>query len=106
MKRKLTTVEITKLNFYPEHFLDTLKAMGFDTKNKKLTDSIYYSFSGYCKFGDYDSPINYETETESAYSFDEALSVTKQKTDRVVVADSIEIVDIYHREYNDQDGHG
>lgn len=45
LKKKLSTVDITKLNFYPEHFLDTLKSMGFDIKNKKLTDSIYYSFS-------------------------------------------------------------
>lgn len=47
LKKKLSTVDITKLNFYPEHFLDTLKSMGFDIKNKKLTDSIYYSFSVY-----------------------------------------------------------
>ncbi len=43
LKKKLTTVDITNLNFYPEHFLDTLKSMSFDIKNKKLTDSIYYS---------------------------------------------------------------
>jgi hypothetical protein len=48
MKRKLSTVDMTKLNFYPNHFLDTLKILGFNTKNKKLTDSIYYSYSGYC----------------------------------------------------------
>lgn len=53
LKQLLTTVDITKLNFYPEHFLDSLKVMGFDIKNKKLTDSIYYSFSDYCE-------INYE----------------------------------------------
>lgn len=47
MKKKLSTVEITSLNFYPEHFLDTLSVLGFDIKNKKLTDSIYYSYSGY-----------------------------------------------------------
>lgn len=46
MKRKLTTVDILKLDFYPEHFLDSLKSMGFNIKNKKLTDSIYYSLGG------------------------------------------------------------
>ncbi len=46
MKRKLATVDILKLNFYPEHFLDSVKALGFDVKNKQLTDSIYYSFGG------------------------------------------------------------
>jgi cytochrome c2 len=61
IKKKLTTVDITKLNFYPEHFLDSLKGMGFNIKNKKLTDSIYYSFSNYCE-------INYENN----YDFDEA----------------------------------
>lgn len=76
MKRKLTTVDITKLNFYPEHFLDTLKAMGYGIKNKQLTDSIYYSYSGNCHFNEYNSPPNYETESESAYSFDEAIGVS------------------------------
>lgn len=48
LQRKLTTVDITTLNFYPEHFLDSVKAFGFDSKNKKVTDSIYYSFSTDC----------------------------------------------------------
>lgn len=42
---KLSKRDILKLNFYPLGFLDTLKAMGFDIKNKVLTDSIYYSIS-------------------------------------------------------------
>ncbi len=41
---KLNTVDILKLNFYPPNFLDSLKNFGIDIKNKKLTDSIYYSF--------------------------------------------------------------
>lgn len=77
VKKKLTTVDITKLNFYPEHFLDSLKGMGFDIKNKKLTDSIYYSYSGNCHFESYDLSTRYEGESESAYSFDE--SITKSK---------------------------
>ena len=52
LKKRLTTVDITNLNFYPEHFLDSLKGMGFDIKNKKLTDSIYYSFSATDKQSD------------------------------------------------------
>lgn len=82
MKKKLTTVDITKLNFYPEHFLDSLKAMGFDIKNKKVTDSVYYSYSGYCHFDNYSSPSRYdlETENEGRYSFDEAISSTKSDT--------------------------
>jgi hypothetical protein len=46
MKKFLSTVDIMSLNFYPPHFLDTLASMGYDVKNKILTDSIYYSF--YC----------------------------------------------------------
>jgi cytochrome c2 len=76
MKKKLTTVDITKLNFYPEHFLDSLKGMGFDIKNKKLTDSIYYSFSGDCHFAVPTSPPSFDSEEEFAYSFDESISDT------------------------------
>lgn len=47
LKRNLTTVDVMDLNFYPPHFLDTLAALGFDAKNKALTDSIYYSFGNY-----------------------------------------------------------
>ncbi len=42
---RLNPVDIMTLNFYPPHFLDTLHAFGFDTGNKKLTDSIYYSLA-------------------------------------------------------------
>lgn len=48
MKRRLSTLDMAKLDLYPDGFLDTLKKMGFNIKNKKLTDSIYYSYSGYC----------------------------------------------------------
>lgn len=87
IKKKLTTVDITKLNFYPEHFLDSLKEMGFDIKNKKLTDSIYYSYSGYCHFENYDLPTRYDGESESGYSFDE--SITKSKAYGAVFSDTI-----------------
>jgi cytochrome c2 len=70
MRKRLTTVDITSLDFYPEHFLDSLKEMGFDVKNKKLTDSIYYSFSGYCHFNIPAAPPVYDSEG-GEYSFDE-----------------------------------
>lgn len=44
LESKLLTVDIMSLNFYPPHFLDTLQKIGFDIKNKQLTDSIYYSY--------------------------------------------------------------
>lgn len=47
LKKNLATVDVMDLNFYPPYFLDTLAALGFDIKNKALTDSIYYSFGNY-----------------------------------------------------------
>ena len=63
MKKKLSTVDILKLNFYPEHFLDSVKAFGFNNKNKVLTDSIYYSYSRNCSLENYAYPteIVYES---------------------------------------------
>jgi len=49
MKKQLSTVDILSLDFYPPNFIDSVKGMGFDVKNKTLTDSIYYSF--YCSEG-------------------------------------------------------
>ena len=43
-ENKLHPVDILSLNFYPPHFLDSVASFGFDIKNKRLTDSIYYSF--------------------------------------------------------------
>lgn len=44
MLRRLSTTEITKLNFYPPHFIDTISKLGFNIKNKKVVDSIFYSY--------------------------------------------------------------
>jgi|GEM_PF-1473333 len=57
MKKQLATVDITKLNFYPPHFLDSLEMMGFDRKNKKVMDSIYYSFAAQSICGELDYPV-------------------------------------------------
>lgn len=43
-EKQLVTTDILKLNFYPPHYLDSLKAWGYDDSNKKFTDSLYYSF--------------------------------------------------------------
>ena len=45
----LTPVNIASLNFYPPFYLDSLKSWGYDTSNKKFTDSLYYSFAA--RFG-------------------------------------------------------
>jgi mono/diheme cytochrome c family protein len=58
MKKQLATVDITNLNFYPPHFLDSLETMGFDKKNKRITDSIYYSFASQSICGELDYPVH------------------------------------------------
>lgn len=45
--RNLRTYDITTLDFYPPDYIPTLKALGKNYLNKRYTDSLYYSFSGY-----------------------------------------------------------
>lgn len=45
LKHDLTTVDIKLLNFYPPRYLDSLAKWGYNTKDKKFTDSLYYSFA-------------------------------------------------------------
>ena len=47
IENKLRTYDITTLDFYPPNYIPTLKALNKQYKNKKYTDSLYYSFSGY-----------------------------------------------------------
>ncbi len=71
-ENKVPTVDILSLNFYPPNFLDSLKANGFDITNKKLTDSIYYSF--YCNASD---SILYLKEDSDFSEVDDKDSSTK-----------------------------
>ncbi|MHB1278158.1 MAG: hypothetical protein ACYC1Q_07155 [Bacteroidia bacterium] len=43
----LPSIPMAQLDFYPEQFIPTLKDMGENIRDKRYTDSIYYSFSGY-----------------------------------------------------------
>jgi hypothetical protein len=45
LEHSLTPVDINQLNFYPPRYLDSLAQWGYNTSNKKFTDSLYYSFS-------------------------------------------------------------
>jgi hypothetical protein len=47
IRKDLIPVDILSLDFYPPHYLDSLKSWGYDTSNKKFTDSLYYSFAAY-----------------------------------------------------------
>jgi hypothetical protein len=41
----LTPVDILSLNFYPPGYLDSLRKWGYNEKDKRFTDSLYYSFA-------------------------------------------------------------
>jgi hypothetical protein len=51
MEKYLVPVNILSLNFYPPHYLDSLKGWKYNIKDKKFTDSLYYSFAS--MFGNY-----------------------------------------------------
>ncbi len=85
--KSLTTVDIRKLNFYPQAYLDSLKKWGYNSKNKQFTDSLYFSFGGFCDtltestYLDYPNPARPESKTDSTKTpLQLAASLTK-KTD-------------------------
>ena len=45
IQKDLIPVDILSLNFYPPNYLDSLKSWGYNTKDKRFTDSLYYSFA-------------------------------------------------------------
>ena len=47
IEKKLRTYNITTLDFYPPDYILTLKALQKNYRDKRYTDSLYYSFSGY-----------------------------------------------------------
>ena len=46
IEKQLIPVDIFSLNFYPAGFQAKCAELGFDANNKKVTDSIYYSYAG------------------------------------------------------------
>jgi hypothetical protein len=44
LNKTLIPQDILSLNFYPPKYLEALAEKGYDTQNKKFTDSLYYSF--------------------------------------------------------------
>jgi mono/diheme cytochrome c family protein len=70
--RQLTTTDIKQLNFYPPGYLDSLRRWGYDIRDKKFTDSLYYSFIcdsnlqlDYPLYAKTDSVISEESYTRS-----------------------------------------
>jgi len=56
LEKELTAVNILDLNFYPPKYLNEVGKLGHDNKNKKFTDSLYYSFADL--FGDDFKTVN------------------------------------------------
>jgi mono/diheme cytochrome c family protein len=46
MEKQLIPVDIFSLNFYPDGFLEKVTELGFDANDRRVTDSIYYSYAG------------------------------------------------------------
>jgi hypothetical protein len=81
IQNNLRTYEITQLDFYPQHYIPTLKALNKNYRNKKYTDSLYYSFSGFP-----------HSETRSEPTTDELIEVgidTVRKVDQGIRPDTI-----------------
>ncbi|HEY0029440.1 MAG TPA: hypothetical protein VGC65_01685 [Bacteroidia bacterium] len=47
IQKDLIPVDILSLDFYPPAYLDSLKSWGYNNKDKRFTDSLYYSFAAY-----------------------------------------------------------
>jgi mono/diheme cytochrome c family protein len=77
----LTPVDITTLNFYPPLYLDSLKRMGYDVKDKKFTDSLYYSFARFF------SPVNM-TNKDSARSNSDVVPAPSANSPDTYTSDS------------------
>jgi hypothetical protein len=45
LEHSLVPVDILSLDFYPPHYLDSLKKWGYNSGDKAFTDSLYYSFA-------------------------------------------------------------
>jgi TonB family protein len=45
IRKDLIPVDLTSLDFYPPHYLDSVKAFGYNNKDKRFTDSLYFSYA-------------------------------------------------------------
>jgi len=46
LEHYLNTVDIHQLNFYPPHYLDSVRSWGYNADDRQFTDSLYFSFAG------------------------------------------------------------
>jgi hypothetical protein len=76
LEHGLVPVNIETLNFYPPHYLDSLQRWGYDIRNKKFTDSLYYSFARF--FWRPDRSKKTDT-TKAEAAMDEAVNAPKRE---------------------------
>ncbi|WP_315821202.1 hypothetical protein [Paraflavitalea speifideaquila] len=63
LEKDLLTVDILSLDFYPPGYLDSLKAWGYNSRDKQFTDSLYYAMADYYPGGKsdmLDTPVKEE----------------------------------------------
>jgi len=70
IQKDLIPVDILSLDFYPPNYIDSLKKWGYNTKDKKFTDSLYYAFA-------------------SAFNFSEKTAIAKYKEDSIAANEAM-----------------
>ena len=70
MEKQLTPVDINTLDFYPKGFRAKCAELGFDANNKRVTDSIYYSYSGRKNLADSYITAIYGNDGDGNYHID------------------------------------
>ena len=61
----LVPVDILSLDFYPPHYLDSVARWGYNKRDKRFTDSLYYSLTEYF-YGEREKPVVTATTNENA----------------------------------------
>ncbi|MCI5056870.1 MAG: hypothetical protein MRY83_12220 [Flavobacteriales bacterium] len=75
----LHPLDILKMDLYPPNYLDTVHSLGKDAKDKRYTDSLYYSYASL--FGDNHGDMQMYFEDDAEASLDELLADTTVATE-------------------------
>ena len=96
LEKYLVPVEITSLNFYPPNYENKLAELGYDEKNKKWKDSLYYSFALNTNPGSSFTSIGWDGNTDSVYEIEN----TKPFTHPTNYINPIKIQTIWNTKFN------
>lgn len=83
LEHDLVPVDIMQLDFYPPNYIDSLASWGHDVRNKKFTDSLYYSFAQLFQRHYHEYP--YQREQPAPATFDEK-SVETDSDENIIQA--------------------